>query len=216
MRLYFFLVVTILLLSDVSCFLIRKPLPVYSRVKMLDPSTPNTNNIAAANNIESTKNVDSMTIPPTHFKLPDEYNIPIRSFGNKFYSIVRAVVTNSMSGELVRDGKWFAGIAGIFSFIVLGVPPVITLLLQVSAFPLMVLGSFLLFGSIWQLNGNNSPYIQPCPNNQIVREGPYKHVRHPMYAGLILVSWALSFAAGSVDKLVLTAALTHLLVSTVL
>ena len=37
------------------------------------------------------------------------------------------------------------------------------------------------------LGGNWSPFVEIKENHELIRTGPYKYVRHPMYSGLILI-----------------------------
>ena len=78
-----------------------------------------------------------------------------------------------------------------------------SLILQLSSFILFVLGKLL---ANWAAVSNKyfSTFvrIQEDRNHQVATGGPYKHIRHPGYAGTIIMAIALPLALGSVYALV--------------
>jgi protein-S-isoprenylcysteine O-methyltransferase Ste14 len=54
---------------------------------------------------------------------------------------------------------------------------------------------------------------EPSPEAQLVTEGPYRRVRHPMYTALLLVCWPPALAAFRWDSLLVAALLTLALVA---
>ncbi len=57
---------------------------------------------------------------------------------------------------------------------------------------IMIIGAFLGLWSIYTLrlgNLNIAPHVRE--GGTMIAKGPYRFIRHPMYTGLILISWAL-------------------------
>jgi protein-S-isoprenylcysteine O-methyltransferase Ste14 len=80
------------------------------------------------------------------------------------------------------------------------------------------LGAVLLFGSFWifYLTFRYNPYLSPAVRLQserahrVVDTGPYRYVRHPMYAGFALFTVSTALLLGSWWGLVASAALVAL------
>ncbi len=78
---------------------------------------------------------------------------------------------------------------------------------------LMVLGAFFGLWAIYTIRlGNLSilPYVKE--GGIMVAKGPYRFIRHPMYTGLILISWALVGGHFTYYRLIAAAVLTLALV----
>lgn len=55
-----------------------------------------------------------------------------------------------------------------------------------------IFGLILALWAYYNMGSNiYSPFPQPRKSSQIVERGPYKYIRHPMYAGLLLISLVL-------------------------
>jgi protein-S-isoprenylcysteine O-methyltransferase Ste14 len=57
------------------------------------------------------------------------------------------------------------------------------------------LGAYLGLAGVWALRRNITPFPAPLPEARLVRHGIYAHIRHPLYASVILVclGWALAW-----------------------
>jgi protein-S-isoprenylcysteine O-methyltransferase Ste14 len=75
-------------------------------------------------------------------------------------------------------------------------------------------GAILMAWAARSLGRNLTPATEPVANAQLITGGPYAHVRHPMYAGLVLLlagytlawsNWTLSLVVGLVARAYLTA-----------
>lgn len=89
--------------------------------------------------------------------------------------LVRSVEAGGVLGWLARpDGgsRWLAGVP-------LGVGLVIALL------------------GAWNLGPNLTPATTPRERGQLVRGGLYARMRHPIYAGVILILWGLAWWLGN-------------------
>lgn len=72
---------------------------------------------------------------------------------------------------------------------------------------LLVLGGLALAGrAIFDLGPNLTPFPRPRQAGVLVEKGIYAVLRHPVYAGLVLITVGWSLLHGSVIGLVLTAA----------
>ncbi len=106
-------------------------------------------------------------------------------------------------GPAGRRGEWFvvAQAAGIVLVLLgprrlpgssLGTFPFSRPALAVGAV-LMLLGALLFVAGAATLGPNLSPWPRPLEDSELVRSGPYRLVRHPIYGGAALASfgWAL-------------------------
>ena len=57
---------------------------------------------------------------------------------------------------------------------------------------------------VLDLGSNLSPFPRPKGNAVLVERGVYRYLRHPIYAGLVLISIGLSLARGSLVGLALS------------
>jgi protein-S-isoprenylcysteine O-methyltransferase Ste14 len=75
-------------------------------------------------------------------------------------------------------------------------------------------GLFLMAWAGRSLGRNLTPATEPVTNAELITEGPYAHLRHPMYAGLVLLlagytlawsNWTLALLVGLVARAFFTA-----------
>jgi protein-S-isoprenylcysteine O-methyltransferase Ste14 len=64
--------------------------------------------------------------------------------------------------------------------------------------------------AVLTLGGSFSTFIQVDPDQVVVTRGPYRWVRHPSYAGLLLVALGFGFGAGNWLSLVVCAVIPPL------
>ena len=62
-----------------------------------------------------------------------------------------------------------------------------------------------------ELGDSLSPLPKPRENAELVTDGPYKYVRHPMYSALLLSSFGLGIATSNATRVVLSVAMLLLL-----
>ena len=62
---------------------------------------------------------------------------------------------------------------------------------------IMLLGIVLRQWAIWVLGGFFSTEVKIIRNQRIVKEGPYKILRHPAYTGLLMIILGFGLAAGT-------------------
>ena len=76
-----------------------------------------------------------------------------------------------------------------------------------GGFGLLLLGVFVLVWGIRSLGRSLTPGTEPLPDGELVTHGPYKHVRHPIYTGVVLAlagytlvwsNWTLALLFGFV------------------
>jgi protein-S-isoprenylcysteine O-methyltransferase Ste14 len=87
----------------------------------------------------------------------------------------------------------------------------IPLPLALAANALVALGFTVVF-LVFRENSHASAVVEVSPGQRLVTSGPYRHVRHPMYAGALLLLVATPPALGSLAGLVPVAALAAVLV----
>ena len=76
---------------------------------------------------------------------------------------------------------------------------------------LMVSGALLLLASAFRLGSNLTPLPYPKAHATLVQSGPYRVVRHPIYAGVILLAYGWAFFVRGWLTLVCASALLILL-----
>ncbi len=59
-----------------------------------------------------------------------------------------------------------------------------------AAIPLLLAGAALMAAGLRGLSGQITPFPRPQGGGSLKREGAYRHVRHPMYGGALLLVWA--------------------------
>lgn len=77
-------------------------------------------------------------------------------------------------------------------------------LLKDLAFILAILGGLVLLLAILQLKGNLSPFPSPRTNSQLVKNGLYKYVRHPIYSGILIAFTGFAIYTSSGYRVLLT------------
>lgn len=56
-----------------------------------------------------------------------------------------------------------------------------------------------------------SPFPEPKKDGKIVQKGAYKYIRHPMYAGLLLVAISLLFTSPNIISFIVFAVFTYII-----
>lgn len=89
--------------------------------------------------------------------------------------------------------------------------PWLGLAFQSASVLCLVSGVGIFLSSLMYMKENMSPFAVPT-SEQLVKEGPYEFMRHPIYGGLILSAFALAFLTGSVERMLFSVILSFLLV----
>jgi len=102
----------------------------------------------------------------------------------------------SGGGFFSRGGGWVLAQLVLFLMILLAprlVMIAIPYWLRWLSAPLIVLAAYLGTGGLYALGGSLSIFPKPLSDAALVRSGPYRLVRHPIYGALILgtLGWAL-------------------------
>ena len=74
--------------------------------------------------------------------------------------------------------------------------PVLSLLLQLLAGLCMLAGLDMCSNALWELQESASPYLAPYSSHRLVSTGLYSLVRHPLYGGLVLLSFGWAVGQG--------------------
>ena len=87
-----------------------------------------------------------------------------------------------------------------FELIAFNIPEI----LRVASFILGCLGGMILLLAILQLSKNLSPFPTPRSNSQLVQNGLYKFVRHPIYTGILMSFIGFAIYSESLYRLLVT------------
>ena len=68
--------------------------------------------------------------------------------------------------------------------------------LQLLAGLCMLAGLGMCSNALWELQESASPYLAPCSSHRLVSTGLYSLVRHPLYGGLVLLSFGWAVGQG--------------------
>lgn len=112
-----------------------------------------------------------------------------------------------------RGGSWVLG-QGVFMLAVLVLGPISagesgsSTTAWAGAF-LAVAGALLGIAGVRSLRSNRTPFPKPQPGSQLVQEGVYRLVRHPLYTSVILLAaaWSLLWRSGPAGAAALVLAL---------
>ena len=102
----------------------------------------------------------------------------------------------------------------IYSLFATGAPAILNVLTKLGAVGAFGGGLYVTAQSMLDLKEQNSFFLAPAHNHHLKTSGMYKYVRHPMYAGIIATCLGSAVLSESPEKLLLTAALAFVLVST--
>ncbi len=72
---------------------------------------------------------------------------------------------------------------------------------------IFVIGAFITITAALQLNFNLSPFPSPLPGSNLIENGVYKFIRHPIYTGLILSFFGFAIISDSGYRILITAVL---------
>jgi len=72
---------------------------------------------------------------------------------------------------------------------------------------IFVIGAFITITAALQLNFNLSPFPSPLPGSNLIENGVYKFIRHPIYTGLILSFFGFAIISDSGYRLVIATVL---------
>ena len=72
------------------------------------------------------------------------------------------------------------------------------------------IGIFIIIIAIFQLNKNLSPFPTPLENSELIVTGLFHYVRHPIYTGILMVTFFLAIYFNSGYKLIITVLLAIL------
>ena len=79
--------------------------------------------------------------------------------------------------------------------------------LSYIALAVLIAGVVVVLLGILNLNDNLSPFPSPKKHGELIQNGIYKYIRHPIYSGILLAMTGYSIYAGALDKLAVTIAM---------
>lgn len=86
-------------------------------------------------------------------------------------------------------------------------------LMMVFGAALVIKGAWLGIAGVRDLGSNRTPHPQPLEEGQLMTQGIYARVRHPLYSSLIHVAFGWSFLWGSAPALMVSLVLTVWLIA---
>jgi protein-S-isoprenylcysteine O-methyltransferase Ste14 len=111
-------------------------------------------------------------------------------------------------------GTWFVA-AQLVLFVAIALAPAVQRTdiprLAILGVVLAALGVGLCVWAVRSLGDAMTAFPEPLPNAPLATAGPYRHVRHPIYTGVIAVALGWSLATSSLLGAALTAVLALLL-----
>ena len=99
------------------------------------------------------------------------------------------------SGIVVRLGAYAS--VSLCIYFALGKVAILPEWVSFLGVAIMLLGIVLRQWAIWVLGGFFSTEVKIIRNQRIVKEGPYKILRHPSYTGLLMIILGFGLAAGT-------------------
>ena len=102
---------------------------------------------------------------------------------------------------------WFVGIQGILFLCFLWPGPFsfsTPAYISYTLYGLAGIGAMILLIAVLQLNSTLSPFPTPRSSGQLITNGLYAHVRHPIYSGILLLAFGLALATGSFFRLLIS------------
>lgn len=96
-----------------------------------------------------------------------------------------------------KRGEWYVVFQFLLILLVIAGPNGPSLFSSVfwgwAAMVFLFLGAFFFFSGVYFLGKNLTPLPHPRENSELVQQGPYALVRHPIYCGVILIGFAWAF-----------------------
>jgi protein-S-isoprenylcysteine O-methyltransferase Ste14 len=131
---------------------------------------------------------------------------------------VQSSISNTSVGEAGSRGEKVIITAFVlFIMVLLGVLPrlllLVNLILKLSATVMIGSGLLILLNGIMELKDQMSVFLVPGPTHKLVQTGIYAMVRHPIYGGLILFTFGWSILQDRAYQVLLSLALSMVLVS---
>jgi protein-S-isoprenylcysteine O-methyltransferase Ste14 len=127
-------------------------------------------------------------------------------------SAAQGFVKSLSEGEVGKRGEKMVGIQlFLMSMVLFGIPTIVTFAVGVLGMALYGVGLYGIVRSVWEMQGNLSPFVSPISGNKLIQSGLYEFVRHPLYGSLIAFCAGTSILSRSIDKLVLTVLLAFVL-----
>ena len=77
-------------------------------------------------------------------------------------------------------------------------------LINLIAFIISIFGLLIVIISMLQLNKNLSPFPTPKLNSHLIKHGLYRYIRHPIYTGIMLLSFGFGIYTNSTHKLIIS------------
>ena len=67
-----------------------------------------------------------------------------------------------------------------------------------------IIGFLIVIVALLQLNKNLSPFPTPKSDSELIQTGLYKYIRHPIYTGIILMTFGYGLYSNSSFKLIIS------------
>eukprot|EP01040_Poterioochromonas_malhamensis_P005679 gene5678-6101_t len=200
-------------------------------VILTPPTTTSTTSDNSSNNTSSSTPAASSAHPPVleykvytveaignvlidlvvnFFTNTEERNKLLADIAPNAQTAVMKAVENLMEGDPGKRGeKVVIAAAVLFFLIIVGVGNrflfyLIQTFMYIGSTILLLVGVSILLNGVWELKDHFSLLLTPAPGNKVVTTGVYQLVRHPIYCGVIMISFGWSISQRQIYKVVLS------------
>jgi protein-S-isoprenylcysteine O-methyltransferase Ste14 len=143
---------------------------------------------------------------------PESRNEDIHRFSTDFNILSRELFNNAFESPMGNKGEWwFVAQTALMTAVAVGTVPLLGVVMKLFGGMSVVSGLYYLGYGMLNMCESLSPFIFPASKNILKTYGAYSIVRHPIYSGLILLSFGLSIFTNSLPRFLLSTALAVLL-----
>jgi len=186
---------------------------LFGRIATNDRKDQKLTNLHLSTNGNDDEEKKRAAIDVTTSKVQSDANANSQNILNEIAPIVTKIKDNLLSGDFGSRGEaYFAAQVVLILCILYGSIPLLGDLVTFLLGPCTILVGIVVTAlGIRDLGTNLSPWPKVPENTQLVTDGLYGELRHPIYAGLLCCCLGISMWTGSAMRVLLTVVLWQLL-----